>query len=256
MTLFSWPRYWLPTAAGRASHMSRLISVCSQKLGVGIFSRNVAFMIITLGTWQNIMRTLFCRSNCLCESVEGRVFQELYVYGSVQRWSTLIIIQRDATQSSLFIILQVHSTCFGCQPHSSSGIHKTVTTAYGTGQLPPSNVAKLAWPRWREVAAQKIWQVPEAVVTILCTPDDGCGWHPKHVEWTFRTINRLFCVASRLAIVSIFSKRFWHSSSVYIPCPFGPSQSTQAAHRSPLYFATLTTPTDLTKGSLSHYVSE
>jgi len=44
-------------------------------------------------------------------------------------------------------------------------------------QLPPSNVAKLAWPRGREVVA-----VPETVVTVLCTPDDGCGWHPKHVE--------------------------------------------------------------------------
>ena len=64
----------------------------------------------------------------------------------------LINVQRDATQSSLFIILQVHSTCFGC----------------------PSNVAKLAWPCWREVAAQKISSVPEAVVTVLCTPDDGC----------------------------------------------------------------------------------
>ena len=31
------------------------------------------------------------------------------------------------------------------------------------------------WPRWREVAAQKICLVPEAVVTVLCTPDDGCG---------------------------------------------------------------------------------
>ena len=27
-----------------------------------------------------------------------------------------------------------------------------------------------SWPRWREVAAQKIWPVPEAVVTVLCTP--------------------------------------------------------------------------------------
>jgi len=44
----------------------------------------------------------------------------------------LIIAQRDATQSSLFIILHVHSTCFGCQPHPSSGVHKTVTTASGT----------------------------------------------------------------------------------------------------------------------------
>jgi hypothetical protein len=45
----------------------------------------------------------------------------------------LVILQRDATQSSLFIILQAHSTYFGCQPHPSSGLHKTVTTAFGTG---------------------------------------------------------------------------------------------------------------------------
>jgi len=117
----------------------------------------------------------------------------------VHRWSILIIVQPDATQISLFLILQVHSTCFGCQPHPS-WVHKTVTTASGTGQLLPSNVASTggcnysfvyswwmwlngqAWPRWREVAAQKIWPVPETIVTVLCTPDDGCGWHPKHVE--------------------------------------------------------------------------
>ena len=28
----------------------------------------------------------------------------------------------------------------------------------------------------------KIWPVPEVVVTVLCTPDGGCGWHPKHVN--------------------------------------------------------------------------
>jgi len=83
----------------------------------------------------------------------------------------LINVQRDEIQISLFLILQVHSTCFGCQPHPSSGvhktvvvasgtghifcagtslqscqasgIHKTVTTASGTVQLPPSNVATL-----------------------------------------------------------------------------------------------------------------
>ena len=52
-----------------------------------------------------------------------------------------------------------------------------------------------AWPHWREAAAKKIWPVPEAVVTVLCTPDDGCGRHPKHVEWTCRIINRQLCVA-------------------------------------------------------------
>ena len=55
---------------------------------------------------------------------------------------------------SLFIILQVHSTCFWCQPHPSSGVHKTVTTASCTGHIfcaaislqrgqTPSNVVKL-----------------------------------------------------------------------------------------------------------------
>ena len=45
--------------------------------------------------------------------------------------SISIIVQRDSTQSNLSIILQVHSTCFGCQPHRS-WVHKTVTTASGT----------------------------------------------------------------------------------------------------------------------------
>jgi len=113
-----------------------------------------------------------------------------YVYGSVHRWSISITVQRDATQSSLFIILLVHSMCFGCQPHLRY-----------CSYLPP--LAKLAWPRWREVAAQKIWPVPVAVVTVLCTPDDGCVWHPKHVEWTCRIINRLLCVASRWTVIDI-----------------------------------------------------
>ena len=99
---------------------------------------------------------------------------EFYVYVSMYHWSILITVQRDATQSSLFIILQVLSTC------------------------------SVAWPR-KEVASQKIRPVPEAVVTVLCTPDDGCGWHPKHVEWTCRMINRLLCVASSWTIINIVS---------------------------------------------------
>jgi len=41
----------------------------------------------------------------------------------------------------LHIILQVHSPCFGVKK-SSTGVHKTVTTASSTVQLPPYNVAK------------------------------------------------------------------------------------------------------------------
>ena len=59
-------------------------------------------------------------------------------------------------------LLQNHSTCFGCLPHPSSGVHNTVNAASGTGQI--------------------LCPVPEAAFTVLCTPDDGCGRHPKHVE--------------------------------------------------------------------------
>ena len=103
-----------------------------------------------------------------------------YDYCSVHRWSILIIVQRDAIQSSMFIILQVHSTCFGRQPHPSSGVHRTVTTASGNCHIfsAANSLQRVqAWPTWREVAT-----VSEAVVTVMCTPDDGCGWHPKHIE--------------------------------------------------------------------------
>ena len=145
-----------------------------------------------------IVKQKFCASSWLITEINipictvsktSKYF--FYIYGSVHRLSTLITVQRDPTQSSLFIILQVHSTCFGCQPHPSSAVHKTVTTASGTVKLP------LAWPCCREVAAQKIWAVAGAVITVLCTPGDGCGWHPKHVEWTCRIINRMlfFCIS-------------------------------------------------------------
>jgi len=32
-------------------------------------------------------------------------------------------------------LLQNYSTCFGCPSHPSSGVHKTVTAAYGTGNI-------------------------------------------------------------------------------------------------------------------------
>ena len=63
--------------------------------------------------------------------------------------------------------------------------------------LPPTSPR---WSRWREVAAVP---VPEAVVTVLCTPDGGCGWYPKHVDWTCRIINRLLCVASCWTVINV-----------------------------------------------------
>ena len=126
----------------------------------------------------------------------------------MHRWSILIIVERDATQSSLLSCK--FTTCFVCQPHPSSGVHKTVTTAFDTVQLPPSDVATLA-------TEGGSCTVPEAVFTVLCTPDDGCGWHTKHVEWTYRIINRLLCVASR-TIVNTGSSYIWKTELFRLLC--------------------------------------
>jgi hypothetical protein len=40
-----------------------------------------------------------------------------------------------------------------------------------------------------------VWQIPDAVDTVVCAPDDGWKYHPKHVE-QFPDINKLFNVAS------------------------------------------------------------
>jgi len=65
--------------------------------------------------------------NCVIRSYTVAVLCQI-LFGRILR-----TVQRDATQSSLFTILQVSSTCFGRQPHPSAGVHKTITTASGTG---------------------------------------------------------------------------------------------------------------------------
>jgi len=53
----------------------------------------------------------------------------------------IINVQRDATICSLyFILLQDHSTCFGCRPHPSPGLHKTVVISTGT-----SHISRRVW---------------------------------------------------------------------------------------------------------------
>jgi len=36
-------------------------------------------------------------------------------------------------------------------------------------------------PRQRQIAIT-VWQIPDAVDTVVCLPDDGWWYHPKHVE--------------------------------------------------------------------------
>ena len=67
-----------------------------------------------------------------CNKRSGSFF--FNVHDSLHHKSILIIVQQDATVCSLFILLQDHSTCFGCLRHPSSGVRETGTTASGTGR--------------------------------------------------------------------------------------------------------------------------
>ena len=91
-------------------------------------------------------------------------------------------IQQDATVCRY--LTQIYCTCFGCPSHPSSGVHKTETAASGTGHITyQCNVLPPTWHvRGRPKHWYVIWPVPEAAVTVLCTPDDGCDGQPKHVE--------------------------------------------------------------------------
>jgi hypothetical protein len=58
---------------------------------------------------------------------------------------------------SIFYFTAIHSTCFGCRPHLSSGVHKTVVTATGTNHIicAVTSVQRgQIWPHWSEVATR------------------------------------------------------------------------------------------------------
>jgi hypothetical protein len=106
-----------------------------------------------------------------------------YIRGSVYRNSILIRSDKMQQYAGIYL-LQNHFTCFECPLHPSSGVHETVTAASGTGHSIWATVRRgLIRPRRRKIVAQILWLVPETAVTVLCTPDDECNGHPKHVEW-------------------------------------------------------------------------
>ena len=136
--------------------------------------------------------------------------EQFYVHGSVYHKSISVSPTRCNNMQSIFYFTAKSLYMFRCHPHPSSGVHKTVITASGTChisvQLPHSNVA-IEWG-----SCTDIWHVPEAVITVLCTPDDGHGRHPKHIEWFCRKIEyRLHIVASRCTFIDIeYETGYWY----------------------------------------------
>ena len=55
-----------------------------------------------------------------------------YIHGSMHHNSILIRSNKMQQYADIYL-LQNRSTCFGCPSHPSSGVHKTVIAASGTG---------------------------------------------------------------------------------------------------------------------------
>ena len=100
-------------------------------------------------------------------------------------------VQQDSAIYSLFISVN-RCTCFGWYLHPSSAAHVNVSTACG--------ISKTVTATCREV-------MPDAVDTVTSAPDDGCRYHPKHVE-RFTDISKLYIVVSCWTIIGIHSRRY------------------------------------------------
>ena len=73
------------------------------------------------------------------------IVSQFYNHGSVDRDSILIRSNKMQQYAGIYL-LQNYSTSFGCPSHPSSGVHKTVTAASGTGHTYPGNNLPPAWP--------------------------------------------------------------------------------------------------------------
>jgi len=91
-------------------------------------------------------------------------------------------------------------------------------------------------PLSRQVAAA-VWQIPDAVNTVVCAPDDGWRYHPKHVE-QFPDINQLCVVASCWMYIRIKCFIIWIVShfGLDINCPYLSAFSTQYVMKWPSVF--------------------
>ena len=118
--------------------------------------------------------------------------------------NSIFIRCKQMRQYASIYLLQNYSTCSECPLHPSSGVHKPVTAASGTGHItyPGNNLPPACHAGLRLLPGYVIRPVPEAAVTVLCTPDDGCNEHPKHVEWfCSKWISAYCCIL--LALINI-----------------------------------------------------
>ena len=103
---------------------------------------DLMFRMYILSSWTFF---LFLYYVMACQLMNSMKFFFIYIHGSVHRNSILIRSNKIQQYAGIYL-LQNHSTCFGCPLHPSSGVHKTVTAASGTGHSIWANSLPPTWP--------------------------------------------------------------------------------------------------------------
>jgi hypothetical protein len=110
------------------------------------------------------------------------------VYGSVHRKYISIFIQQDATLHILFYLETSVHVSSGTTTHHQERIQMYLQHLVFVTPL-------LLSAAFVEKVAVTVWQIPDSVDTVVCTPDDGWRYHSKHVE-QFPDIKKLCKAAS------------------------------------------------------------
>ena len=84
-------------------------------------------------------------------------------------------------------------------PCGTHGKDKTPTQAWSQAPTQEGKCKYLSHcycylPLSRQVAIT-VWQIPDAVYTVVCAPDDGCRYNPKYIK-QFPDLNKVYKVAS------------------------------------------------------------
>ena len=96
----------------------------------------------------------------------------------------ILIRSNKMQQYAGIYLLQKHSTCFGCPSHPSSGVHKIVTAASGTGHITYlSNNLPTTWPIGHRnsilIRSNKMQQYAGIYVLQKHSTCFGCPSHPS-----------------------------------------------------------------------------
>ena len=110
-----------------------------------------------------------------------------YVHGSMHCESMSIIVQQDATIYSLVYFCKLlYMFRVVTPPVIRSTYNCNYSIWHWSNRLSYLPLSWSSWnciptAPWQRKVGETVWPVPDAVITVICAPDDGWSYHPKHV---------------------------------------------------------------------------